>query len=175
VSEPPGWSRDTYFKGDQSGGALLDLHIHDTDFVQFLFGRPRSVYSSGLVRFSGAVDHVVTQYKVASGAVVHAEGTWIMNQGHGFNMAYTVNFERATADYDLTRGANALRVCEEGKGAQVIQCEGSDGYVGELRHMVECVRNGVAPSVVTGQDGLSAVEICEAEEKSVRTGQVVSV
>ena len=28
------------FQGGDSGGALLDLHIHDTDFVQFLFGRP---------------------------------------------------------------------------------------------------------------------------------------
>jgi len=60
VSEPPGWSRSTYFNGEQSGGALLDLHIHDTDFVQFLFGRPRGVFSTGLTRFSGAIDHVVT-------------------------------------------------------------------------------------------------------------------
>ena len=60
VSEAPGWSRDVYFKGDQSGGALLDLHIHDSDFVQFLFGRPTSVLSIGLSRLSGAIDHVVT-------------------------------------------------------------------------------------------------------------------
>ena len=56
VSAPPGWSRDSYFKGVDSGGALLDLHIHDTDFVQFLFGRPSSVFSTGLSRFSGAID-----------------------------------------------------------------------------------------------------------------------
>ena len=30
VSAPPAWSRDSYFKGEDSGGALLDLHIHDT-------------------------------------------------------------------------------------------------------------------------------------------------
>ena len=36
------------FKGGESGGALLDLHIHDTDFVQFLFGRPASVFSTGV-------------------------------------------------------------------------------------------------------------------------------
>jgi predicted dehydrogenase len=175
VSEPPGWSRDSYFKGDQSGGALLDLHIHDTDFVQFVFGRPRSVFSSGVTLFSGAVDHVVTQYQVAGGAAVYAEGSWIMNQGHGFNMTYTINFERATADYDLTRGADALKLCEEGKGARIIKCEGPDGYLGELRHMIESIQKGQPPSVVTAQDGLSAVEICEAEEQSVKTGQVVTL
>jgi predicted dehydrogenase len=175
VSEPPGWSRDTYFKGEQSGGALLDLHIHDTDFVQFLFGRPLSVFSSGFTRFSGAIDHVVTQYKTASGAIACAEGSWIMNQGHGFNMAYTVNFEKATADYDLSRGPEALRLCQDGKGAQTIKCEGPDGYAGELRYMIESIQNGKPPTVVTVRDGLSAVQICEAEEKSIQTGQVVAL
>src|SRR6185295_1853342 len=112
VTSPPGWSRDSYFKGGDSGGALLDLHIHDTDFVQFLFGRPTAVYSTGLSRFSGAVDHVVTQYHVAGGAPVYAEGSWILTSG--FNMSYTVIFERATVDFDSARGAESLHLMEEG-------------------------------------------------------------
>ena len=40
----------------------------------------------------------------------HAEGTWAMTKGFGFNMSYTVNFERATADYDMARGAEALKL-----------------------------------------------------------------
>jgi predicted dehydrogenase len=173
VSEAPGWSRDTYFKGDQSGGALLDMHIHDTDFVQFLFGRPQSVVSSGVSCFSGAIDHVITQYQVANGASVHAEGSWLMSTGHGFNMAYTVNFERATVDYDLARGADALRVFVNGKPPRVVKCKGPDGYVGELSHMIQAIQTGTPPTVVTPQQGLSAVEICEAEEKSIRLGRPV--
>ncbi|MBI4659939.1 MAG: Gfo/Idh/MocA family oxidoreductase [Verrucomicrobia bacterium] len=175
VSEPPGWSRDTYFKGDQSGGALLDLHIHDVDFIQFCFGRPRSVYSSGLSRFSGAMDHVVTIYQVASGAAVYAEGTWLMSNGHGFNMTCTFNFERATVDYDLSRGAEALLLFEEGQPRRVIRCQEPDGYIGELAHMIDSIQSGRPPSVVTVQDGLSAVEICEAEEESIKTGKPVSL
>lgn len=173
VSAPPGWSRDSYFKGGDSGGALLDLHIHDTDFVQFLFGRPTSVFSSGLSRFSGAIDHVVTQYQVANGAAVYAEGSWLLTSG--FSMAYTVNFERATVDFDSARGADALQVGEEGQPMRVIKPEGVDGYVEELRHFITSIQAGRPPSVVTAQDGLSAVEICEAEEKSVQTGRVVEL
>ena len=173
VSAPPGWSRDSYFKGTDSGGALLDLHIHDTDFVQFLFGRPSSVFSSGISRFSGAIDHVVTQYKVANGATVYAEGSWLLTQG--FGMSYTVMFEQATIDFDCARGADALRVDEEGQASRVVKSEGPDGYGGELRHMIQAIQSGEPPAVVTAQDGLSAVEICEAEEKSVNTGRVVSL
>lgn len=173
LSEPPGWSQGSYFKGDESGGALLDLHIHDTDFVQFCFGRPRSVFTSAQIRFSGAYDHVVTTYQVASGATVTAEGSWLLSPGHGFKMAYTVIFEQATADYDCTRGAAALKLFSKDQEPRVIACPGGDGYVGELTHMIECIETGQAPHIVTGEDGLRAVEICAAEEASAKTGQLV--
>ncbi len=175
VAEPPGWSKQTFMDGSKSGGALLDLHIHDTDFVQFCFGRPQAVFSQGYTKISGAIDHVVTQYEVASGAIVHAEGSWAMTPGFGFNMSYTVNFERATADFDSSRGADALRLCVLDQPAQTIRCEEGDGYLGELRHLLEAIRSGQAPTAVTAQDGLSAVEICEAEEKSIQTGQRVAL
>jgi predicted dehydrogenase len=174
-SEPPGWSQNTYLKGDDSGGALLDLHIHDTDFVQFCFGRPRAVFSTGISKLSGAIDHLTTLYQVAGGAVVSAEGSWLLSSGYGFKMAYTVILDEATVDYDSVRGPDALRLCEKGKGAGTLHLEGADGYVGELRHMIEAIQSGQAPTVVTAQDGLAAVEICEAEEQSVKTGQVVSL
>jgi predicted dehydrogenase len=175
VTEPPSWNRRGYFNGKDSGGALLDLHIHDADFIQFLFGRPLSVFASGLSRFSGAMDHVVAQYAVAGGATVSAEASWLMNDGYGFSMAYTVNFEHATADYDNTRGKDKLRVLENGKRPRVIECHGSDGYDAELHYMIRSIQAGKPPTTVTAQDGLRSVEICEAAEESIKTGKVISL
>lgn len=168
VAEPPGWGQKYFLSGEQSGGALLDLHVHDVDFVQFCFGRPRSVFATGYTKFSGAIDHVVAQYEVASGAIVHAEGTWAMTGGFGFNMSYTVNFENATADYDLSRKPEALRLFEKDQPARTINCDGPDGFVGELTYMLESIRAKVPPNVVSARDGLNAVEICEAEEESIK-------
>lgn len=175
VCPPPGWSKERYFKGDDSGGALLDLHIHDTDFVQYCFGRPRAVFSTGTTRFSGAIDHVVTSYQFTRGVPVVAEGSWLMADAYGFKMEYTVNFEKATADFDSSRGAEALRLHEDGKESRTIQCEPGDGYIHELRHMIESIQKGVPPSIVTAADALSAVEICEAEERSVKSGMVITL
>lgn len=173
LSATPGWSKATYSSGSLTGGALLDLHIHDTDFVQFLFGRPDSVASRGVTRGGNSIDHVVTQYHYHRGPVVYAEGTWLM--AGGFNMAYTVLCERATIDYDLARGAEALRITETGKAPRVVKCDGSDGYTEEISYMLQAILSGKAPRVVTAQDGLSAIQICEAEAKSVRTGRIVSL
>ena len=175
VAEPPGWGQKNFFNGTESGGGLFDLHVHDTDFVQFCFGRPQSVFSTGYTRFSGAIDHVVTQYEVASGAIVHAEGSWAMAKGFGFSMSYTINFETATADYDLARGADALRLAQEGKPAKVIDCSGPDGYIREMEHFIQCVQAGKPPTVVSCADAVSAVEICEAEEKSILSRGCVSL
>ena len=174
-SEMPTWSKQGTYNaaGADLGGALFDLHIHDTDFVQFLFGRPRGVFSTGVVNAGGAIDHVVTQYLYPGGPQVHAEGGWLLAKG--FNMAYTLHCERATLDFDLARGAEAMHVIPMGQAPQVVKQDAPDGYVGEVRYVVDCARFGKRPTTVTALDGVTALEICEAEEKSVRTGQLVSV
>jgi len=173
MSPMPTWSKATYSNAKLTGGALLDLHIHDTDFVQFLFGRPASVFAIGVTRAGNSIDHVVTQYNYPGGPAVYAEGGWLLFGN--FNMSYTVLCERATLDYDLARGADALVITEQGKAGRVVKPAGMDGYTGEISYMLEAVLTGKAPKVVTARDALSAVEICEAEAKSVMTGKVVPV
>lgn len=175
VAEPPTWGTKHFAVGTQSGGALLDLHIHDVDFVQHLFGRPRAVFATGYTKYTGAIDHVVAQYTVDSGTIVHAEGSWAMSPGFGFSMSYTVNFEHATADYDIARpAAEVLRLTTNGK-SEWVKCPGADGYVGELEHILQSIHSGQTPSRVTIEDGLLDVQICEAEEQSIQTGQMVEV
>jgi predicted dehydrogenase len=175
VSESPAWGREHFFDGAKSGGAILDLHIHDVDFVQFCFGRPVAVFAQGFSQYSGEIDHVVAQYQVASGAIVSAEGGWVMGDGHGFEMAFTVIFENATVDFNCTRGPEGLRLYEKDQQARTIQLPPGDGYLAELSYMIQCIRDGIPPRTVTGNDGASAVEICEAEGESIRTGRVVVI
>ncbi|HEX4121098.1 MAG TPA: Gfo/Idh/MocA family oxidoreductase [Verrucomicrobiae bacterium] len=172
VSEMPGWSKQGIYGagGVDLGGALFDLHIHDTDFVNFLFGRPSAVFSTGVTNSAGTIDHVVTQYIYDSGPAVHAEGNWLLAKG--FNMSYTIHCERATLDFDLGRGADAMQICEQDQAPRSIRYDEPDGYVGEIRYMLECVAQRRRPSIVDAHAGATALEICEAEEKSIRSGAI---
>jgi predicted dehydrogenase len=98
-----------------------------------------------------------------------------MTEGFGFSMGYTVIFENATADFDSARGVDSLKLFENSKEPRLLKPGGVDGYVGELQYMIDAIRTGQPPSVVTAQDGVSAVEICEAEERSVKTGLIASL
>lgn len=173
VAQPPGWGQHNFMDGAKSGGALLDLHIHDVDFVQWCFGKPKTVYATGYSAVTNAVDHVLAQYTFDNGVMVTAEGAWCFASGFGFNKAYTVNFERAMADFDLSRGPEAFKLYESGQEPRVIPCDGPDGYVGEITHFRDCIQKGTQPTVVTGLDALNDILLCEAEEQSIRENAVV--
>jgi predicted dehydrogenase len=169
LSAKPDWSKG----GAHYGGALYDLHIHDTDFVYFLFGRPQNVFSTGVVSKEGNIDHVVTQYLYPGGPVVQAEGSWLLTEG--FNMAFTLLCERATIDFNLARGKGALQITSRGKKHRMLAPTDTDGYNAELRYFVNCVARGERPSVVTAQDSVTVLEILHAEEKSVRSRKPVAL
>jgi predicted dehydrogenase len=168
VSVRPAWGKN----GVHAGGALYDLHIHDTDFVNYLFGRPEKVFSNGVTGPEGEIDHVVTQYIYPRGPAVTAEGSWLAAEG--FNMAFTVHCERATVDFDLARSAGALQISQRGRTRR-IQPAGTDGYHAELRYFVDCVARGEKPAVVTANDSLTALNILQAEERSIRSGRAVKI
>ena len=166
---PPGWYRD----GRISGGAALDLHIHDTDFVQHLLGMPRAVSSRGYSKTSGEMDHIATNFLYDDIPLVTAEGGWCLADGYGFSMQYTVNFENATADYDLSRD-QPLRLSQGGK-SEPIECGPGFGYAAELRYFLDCVAKSERPTMVTADDAVRSVRLVEAEVKSARIGEVVQL
>jgi predicted dehydrogenase len=170
---PQGWFRN----GKLSGGAIVDLHIHDVDFIYNLFGMPKEVFASGYPGPTGEIDHVVSQFKFDSGAgagaLVSAEGGWAQTDGFGFRMQYLVNFEQATADFDIGRKPT-LVVHKDGK-SETIETSGRDGYAGELTYFLECVRGGKKPTVVTADDAVAGLRIVEAEKRSIVSGKVEAV
>jgi predicted dehydrogenase len=174
VSGMPAWSNQgTYSSGGGLGGALFDLHIHDADFVNYLFGRPESLYATGVTGADGSVNHVVAQYHFPDGPAVYAEGSWLLTSG--FSMAYTLHCERATLDFDSAREAGAMRITEAGQPPRTIPPEGPDGYGAEMRYIINCIANHRPCTVVTARDGVTALEICEAEETSIRTRSIVKL
>lgn len=165
-----------YSSGKLSGGAILDLHLHDADFVRWCFGDPVAVTSHGYAKVTDAIDHVVTRYHFAgrdAPELVTAEGGWAFQAGFPFTMQYLVNFEAATAVYDLSR-RRPLTLIQGGK-EQTMRVPAGMGYAGEIAHFLDCVRRGVAPWLVTLEDGAAAIELVEAEARSVRTGRTVSL
>jgi predicted dehydrogenase len=163
-----------YSDGARSGGAALDLHVHDTDFIQFCFGMPKAVTSFGYCKITTEADHLITHYEYDDVPLVIAEGSWAMTDGFTFNMGFTVNFEDATAVYDIARPA-PLVLYEKGQPPAEIPVSPVMGYDLEIEYMLQCIHEGRRPSVVTARDAMNTLRIIEAETASVRTGRRVAI
>jgi predicted dehydrogenase len=169
ASMPAGW----YANGAISGGAALDLHVHDVDFVYHLFGRPRALLARGYAKTSGELDHVTSQFFYDDVPHVYAEGSWCMADGFGFKMQYTVNFENATADFDLAREHPLL--LSHGGTTEPVTCDAGAGYEPELRYFINCVKTGERPTIVTADDAVACLKLIDAERESVRSGKIITL
>ncbi len=158
-----------YKDGDKSGGAILDLHIHDTDFVHYLFGMPKAVTSIGYSNETNQPDHVITNYHYDNVPVVSAEGCWGMADKFPFSMHYTINFEKATAVFDMTAD-NQLMLYQRGGDPAPVALPDAMGYDLEIEYFIKCIEAGKQPQIVTMQDAANTIRIVEAETASIRQG-----
>ncbi len=174
LSLTPTWSWDNWLlKKNKSGGAALDLHIHDTDYVQYVFGMPKEVFSCGIKGPSGDFDHIVTSY-LYKGKVVTAEGGWLMKPGFGFEMSFNVVLEMATVSYDCTRKP-AFKIAPDKGEVITPQLAQGDGYSIEIEHFIKALSGNNVPKIITPQDSLNSVKIVLAEKKSCALGRKVAV
>ena len=169
----PQWAWDGWAVDEKrSGGMALDLHIHDTDFVQYLFGLPRGVQSFGTRDSEARLTHIVTQYLYDDAKVITAEGSWAMMPSFGFEMSFNIMLEKASLAYDCTREP-ALRVCpKEGEVFASEVAEG-DGYLLEIAHFAGKIRGEKAEDVITLEQSRNSVKIVAAEQESVDARKLV--
>ncbi len=169
----PDWGRDGWITQPRlSGGMILDLHIHDTDFVQYLLGTPRAVQSRPAPDASGAEALIVTHYLYDHTLAV-AEGGWSMMPSFGFEMSFHLIMERATLIYDCTR-TPALRLCPAQGQSFTPRVEPGDGYSRQIDYFVQSISGRPhRETVLTLADSMESVRIVAAEKQSARSGKTV--
>jgi len=175
LSLTPTWSWDNCFlDGKRSGGAMLDLHIHDTDYVQYVFGMPKEVFSRGVIGPSGEFDHTVTQYLYGNDCVITAEGGWIMAPGFGFEMSFKIMLEKATLVYSSAQEPT-FRIFPIDGETIIPEIPSGDGYSFEIQHFVDTLSGKAVPSIITPEQSGDSVKIIEAEKESIRNNDKISL
>ena len=174
-SAPPGWGKGKSWFADEgkSGGVALDLHIHDTDIVQFLFGVPKAVTSSAAYGEDGAMQYISTLYDVG-GAAVTAEGSWCMAPTMGFEASYIVTFEKAVVIMDGKREKPLCVYPAKGEPFVPKLPEG-DGYQYEINWFMDVLCGKRVACVTTPEQSRDSVRIVDAEKKSAKTAKMVRI
>jgi predicted dehydrogenase len=174
-SAPPGWGKGKSWFADEgkSGGVALDLHIHDTDMVHFLFGLPKSVTSQAAFGADGAMQYISTLYDVG-GPAVTAEGSWCMAPTMGFEASYIVTFEKAVVIMDAKREKPLCVYPAKGEPFVPALPDG-DGYAHEIQWFMDVLCGKKVPCVITPDQSRDSVRIVDAEKRSAKSGKTARV
>jgi len=175
-SPAPGWASEGWLMDNElSGGALLDLHIHDVDFILSLMGMPNAVLSRGMniISDGAAVDHVDTQY-LYDDFVCTAQGGWVMPDSFPFNMAFQVLGTNGVLEFSVNNDPMLQWYPFDGEPSTP-EYEGGTGYQNELAYFCKCVEDGTAPERVTPHSARESVRVVMAEAQSIETREMVII
>lgn len=173
-STPPVWAWDNWLlDGNRSGGAALDLHIHDVDTMLHFFGKPRSVRSSGILEKDGHFSHISSVYGYDD-MVVTAAGGWRCSKTFNFNMRAFYVMEKATVEMDFSKNPALTVFPLDGEKFSPRLPDG-DGYFYELQDFVAGVEKGKLSGLVTADSAAESVHLCLEEIRSAREKKEVKI
>lgn len=183
IAQHPNWTQ-WHRDPSKSGGGLFDLHLHDIDFLQYLFGRVKSVYAVGKASETGCWNFVMTTLKFENGNYATAEGIFDMTENYPFTMTFRIIGEAKTVDYSMVAGFNledvgsskrAAVLYENGHEPRKLDINEKDAYQIELEYFVEHIESGKPFDVIMPEDSRHVIEVICGIQKSLETGKVVEL
>ncbi len=163
LSEAPKWSWENWMLDtDKSGGVALDLSVHDIDFMQYVFGQPKSLEAS----YQDIKDN--TNYVCSTffydGFSVNTVGAWY-NASIPFRAEYLAVFENGYVESKggkvTKNGAEVSLEVGEASENTGINLSGADGYSDEIRYFIDCIKCGREPARVAPESSLTSVKLVE--------------
>jgi UDP-N-acetylglucosamine 3-dehydrogenase len=168
-------SQDWFEDDDRSGGVVLDLMIHDLDFLRWCFGEVESVFAKGRIgKDAGQLQYALVTLRFKNGVIAHVEGSWA-------HTSFTTKFELAGSkgiiDFSSAEKPVNLQQRTADRGHEPVKVAESPltltPYYYEIEHFLACLQSGSEP-LVTARDACEAVRLARAAIESIRTGNRVT-
>lgn len=155
----------------QSGGILVDLAVHDFDWLRWTLGEVSHLFARSVgAKTNRGPDYALTTLTFDSGAVAHVESSWM--DPAGGRVTLEVCGSEGMIQFD-SRQAAIVRTSNAGGTRLESPLSGSDDpYRRQMADFVGALDTGKAK--VTGYDGFMALSIGLAARESALTGKVIS-
>lgn len=176
----PRWSEDNWYADyTKSGGPIVDLAIHDFDWLLWLFGPVKRVFAKSVGKVSaddhGTLDHALVTLRFENGVIAHVEGSWAQPVGTPFSTSFEIAGTKGLYEYNKDQATPVtLRTAEGEAGAQFVPESplAVEPYTAQLKAFMDAVLKDTEVPV-PGQEAILALEVALAAKQSAETGEVV--
>lgn len=176
----PAWSK-LFSRSDLTGGAVIDMMIHDFDALNWIFGLPVAVTARGEQnsRSNGGFDQVQVLVDYPNGASALVDGGMTMPESYPFSSRLEILGEDAAAEYtfraggrsvEMGGGVNELVLYPNAGEPAVLELTQADPYANECAAFLDAIRTGSSPDRATPHDGLIALATALAARESLEQG-----
>ena len=162
----PLWSPGNwYLDPKRSGGALLDLHVHDVDYANAVFGMPDRLHATGRSTTQpGSYDIIHACFDYDNGPQVHLHAGWSTAQVP-FHSGFDAWFEKGFVRY--ANGELTVFDGLEQVEAHPAEYEHGDAYLNEITYFLECVETGAEPERCTPESTRDTIALIDREIESI--------
>ena len=170
LSPAPTWGWENWLRTtEKSGGCALDMHIHDVDYVRYVFGDPVSFHSDACYAGDNEPVHIVTNFRYPD-KMVSMEGVWDYKGKFPFEMKYRINFEDASVTFSTLDNLvhvytddeeQVIDLNDDGVGSSDVGGNISDlgGYYNELKYLLSCLTNGKPVEIANLADSVESLKL----------------
>lgn len=188
LSKTPDWN-DWMLDPAASGGATVDLLVHDFDQVAALMGTPRTVYARAVtVGPHKAPLHVAAVVACDNGQAL-VEGGQLQPGSYPFTSGIRVLGPEGVLEYPFVAGetveggnlgevdqdANALRYFPKEGPPERLAADTGDGWERQCAYLLDCIASRTAPTRATGEEAIIALKTALAANRSIASGRVEAV
>lgn len=171
-----------FYNPKKSGGGIFELHIHDIDFLCYLFGNVKEVYANGSKDENESWDFINSSIKFKNGISASAQGIFGITDNYPFTANMKVIGDKATAEYSLSAGvnldsdgkqSNSLILYRKGKEPIIENIKSKDAYELELEYFIDCVKNNKKPEIVSLDSIKRTIKTINCLIESLESGNIV--
>lgn len=175
------WGFENWFADEKkTGGVVLDLHIHDLDFLRYLLGEPDTVDVKATAYDSGMINQLLASYEYGN-VPVTVEALWDRSPALKFQASFRACFERGTLVYTGAKEHPLAIYREDGEviypqpeqerivdHSTGINISEMGPYGEEIRYFVECLQTGSEIAQAPLAEGVKSVLLGLRELEAAR-------
>lgn len=167
VKETGSWYNDDA----KSGGVVLDLMIHDTDFVSSLLGEPDTVFA--MKRKTEEKQYALVTIKYRNGTIANLEALW--GYPGPLTSSCRISGKKGVIRFN-SESSSSIRMRKDkvDEDVSLLSPLLQDPYQTQLEHFISCILNGKEP-IISVSDAYRAMLLSLAANYSAEIGQPVKL
>lgn len=159
-----------------SGGVIVDLGLHDIDFLSWALGPVRSVYAQGgnLSGRGDVIDYAQIHFNFESGAIAYLETNWAVPGNFPFSTAIEITGTGGMIAADNADSRASYQLTVRDKQRVTASIAELNGYHYEQDAFLRAVQMK-SKTPMDASAALYSLRLALAAKESIKTGQLIEM